>query len=87
MDSVPLNTDLAELAKLQDKLEEILLDQLGIFIEEHPAANSARFGVAVFLGVAGRIGISHLGADTTAKCMEDVAATVRSHGKKKSKVH
>lgn len=78
----PTSAELAVLAKLQDELEEILLDQLGAFIQAHPAADSARFGVSVFLGVAGRVGISHLGPEVTARCMETVAASVRKAGKK-----
>jgi hypothetical protein len=83
----PMTADLAELARLQDELEGVLLTRLGDFIKEHPAADSARFAVTVFLALAGRIGLSHLGAESTAECMEITAAKVREHGKKSPAVH
>jgi len=82
-----MTEDLVELARLQDELEGILLDDLGVFIKEHPAADSSRFAVSVFLSLAGRIGISHLDAETTARFMETTADAVRRHGKKPLKGH
>ena len=64
-----------------------LLDRLGAFLNDHPRANSAQFTMNVFLSLAGRIGLSHLGADHTARCMEVVAQSVRKHGNPKPGAH
>ena len=50
-----MDPDLAELARLQDMLEDVMLERLGAFIKENPQADSARLAVGVF---AASLGVS-----------------------------
>lgn len=87
MKKPPTTEDLEALTCLQNELEETLLDRLGVFIKEHPEADSSQFAVNVFLSLAGRVGISHLGTGRTAHCMETVAGLVRKHGASEPGIH